>query len=79
MRVCVCVDFVQRLRGHEYIDYHQLGLAYKFLLSDILINKALLYGPGSAEGQQAIGEFSHFVFFRLLILCLQALRSDAAK
>lgn len=49
-------DAIDRLRGHEYIDYHQLGMPYKFLLSEVLYNKAYLYGAQSPEGQQAINQ-----------------------
>ena len=31
----------QALRGHEYIDYRQLGMDYKLLLCEVLFNKAL--------------------------------------
>lgn len=48
-------DAIDRLRGHEYIDYHQLGLAYKFLLCEVLFNKIMLYGASSPEGQAALG------------------------
>lgn len=34
-------EAIQALRGHEYIDYKQLGMDYKLLLCEILFNKAL--------------------------------------
>eukprot|EP00026_Physarum_polycephalum_P006036 Phypoly_transcript_06076.p1 GENE.Phypoly_transcript_06076~~Phypoly_transcript_06076.p1 ORF type:complete len:550 (+),score=128.65 Phypoly_transcript_06076:177-1826(+) len=34
-------EAMQALRGHEFIDYRQLGMDYKLLLCEILFNKAL--------------------------------------
>jgi hypothetical protein len=45
-------EAIQALRGHEYIDYRQLGMDYKLLLCEILFNKALCMrnsGGGAAE------------------------------
>ncbi|EGC31145.1 hypothetical protein DICPUDRAFT_99304 [Dictyostelium purpureum] len=48
-------ETVSKLRGHEYIDYKQLGLDHKLLLAEILFNKALALGrAGSSVASQAI-------------------------
>eukprot|EP01132_Coremiostelium_polycephalum_P008019 gene8019-9864_t len=47
-------ESIHKLRGHEYIDYRQLGLEYKLLLTEILFNKALALGKaGSSVATQA--------------------------
>ncbi|KAM9988088.1 hypothetical protein ACTFIZ_003450 [Dictyostelium cf. discoideum] len=47
-------ETISKLRGHEYIDYKQLGLDHKLLLAEILFNKALALGrAGSSVALQA--------------------------
>jgi len=48
-------ESIQRLRGHEYIDYRQLGLDTKLLLCEILFNKAIALGrAGGSVAAQAL-------------------------
>eukprot|EP01133_Synstelium_polycarpum_P004216 gene4216-4912_t len=42
-------DALAKLRGHEFIDYKQLGLDYKLLMSEILFNKALALGKAGGS------------------------------
>ncbi|KAN0019704.1 hypothetical protein ACTFIU_002926 [Dictyostelium citrinum] len=47
-------ETISKLRGHEYIDYKQLGLDHKLLLAEVLFNKALALGrAGSSVALQA--------------------------
>ncbi|KYQ93471.1 p67-like superoxide-generating NADPH oxidase [Tieghemostelium lacteum] len=48
-------EAINKLRGHEFIDYKQLGLESKLLLAEILYNKALALGKaGGPLAQQAL-------------------------
>ncbi|KAM9974394.1 hypothetical protein ACTFIW_007847 [Dictyostelium discoideum] len=52
-------ETISKLRGHEYIDYKQLGLDHKLLLAEVLFNKALALGrAGSSVALQATQCFS---------------------
>lgn len=41
---------IETLRGHEFIDYNQLGLDYRLLRSDVLYNAAVV---AAAAGRMA--------------------------
>lgn len=40
---------IQALRGHEFIDYKQLGMDYKLLLCEILVNKAMCLSKSGGQ------------------------------
>ncbi|GAM27097.1 hypothetical protein SAMD00019534_102720 [Acytostelium subglobosum LB1] len=42
-------ESISRLRGHEFIDYSQIGLNYRLLLTEILFNKSLSLGSAGAS------------------------------
>ncbi|EFA76946.1 p67-like superoxide-generating NADPH oxidase [Heterostelium album PN500] len=45
-------EAISKLRGHEYIDYTQLGLNFRLMLAEILFNKSMSLGAagGSVAG-----------------------------
>ncbi|GAM27338.1 hypothetical protein SAMD00019534_105130 [Acytostelium subglobosum LB1] len=45
-------ESISKLRGHEFIDYTQLGLSYRLTLTEILFNKALALGPAGGSVAQ---------------------------